>query len=481
MLTRVLNHFPHPYVFVFFTISVGFLYFNAPALFSSHDVPWHIAAGDYIRAAGSIPLHDPWSYTAGDTPWYNISWAWDVLSSVIVKYSGYEGLYVFTIMFCSLILTVLGYSLFSRKELKEGPVSITVCLVGFVLWESLYARPQLVTYMMVLLFHHFLHHSRANPTRLLPYVLLPLLTVIWANCHGGFLAGFIIIGAFGIEAYCTRNFVWLWRLILTGLLCTLSTLCTPYGVDMFFAVQSTLFSVVTPYITEWRSFSYGTFFGMSIFFVSFVFVSSFKDESITMSDRILAALWFIAAIYSVRNFAIFAILASPYFALRLQQSIVLQDHPFVDTIKNRFRMAILSFIIAVLFIHPTTRYYFYLKDNVYVENQTPFDAIDYIANEHPDVRFMNHYDLGGHILLRAPDISVFVDGRAGTAYPESILEKAIAFSVGSEGWEQTLNEYKVNGVIVRPDMPFPPSFHENWHVVYDDMAADVYLRNNFIE
>jgi len=77
-----------------FLISFACMYYlsNAPLLLGHYDLGWHLAAGDLIRDRGNIPFQDPWSFTLGDRQWYNLSWLWDVIASVLFQYTKFGGL-----------------------------------------------------------------------------------------------------------------------------------------------------------------------------------------------------------------------------------------------------------------------------------------------------------------------------------------------------------------------------------------------------
>src|ERR1700758_5078713 len=93
------------YIFVIAFASVYYLS-NAPLLLAHYDLGWHLAAGDLIREQGAVPFQDPWSFTSAGRQWYNLSWLWDVIASVIFQYAGLSGLTLFTVA-CGAVL--VGY------------------------------------------------------------------------------------------------------------------------------------------------------------------------------------------------------------------------------------------------------------------------------------------------------------------------------------------------------------------------------------
>ncbi len=82
----ITSYFQRSGIYIFL-ISFACVYYlsNAPLLLGHYDLGWHLAAGDLIRDQGNIPFQDPWSFTSGGRQWYNLSWLWDVIASVIIS------------------------------------------------------------------------------------------------------------------------------------------------------------------------------------------------------------------------------------------------------------------------------------------------------------------------------------------------------------------------------------------------------------
>src|SRR5581483_8031080 len=99
---------------------------NVPLMLDHYDLGWHLAAGDLIRSQGSIPVQDPWSFTHGDKQWFNLSWLWDVIASVVLQYTGFGGLVLFSIA-CGAI--IVGY--LTSICLGSGASAVAVCIAVF--------------------------------------------------------------------------------------------------------------------------------------------------------------------------------------------------------------------------------------------------------------------------------------------------------------------------------------------------------------
>src|SRR5260370_18362843 len=111
-----------------FLISFACVYYvsNAPLLLGHYDLGWHLAAGDLIRDRGNIPFQDPWSFTLGDRQWYNLSWLWDVIASVLFQYTKFSGL---TLLVVACGAVIVGY--LTSICLSSGASAVAVCISVF--------------------------------------------------------------------------------------------------------------------------------------------------------------------------------------------------------------------------------------------------------------------------------------------------------------------------------------------------------------
>src|SRR5580692_8725569 len=118
------SYFQRSGIYVFL-ISFACVYYlaNAPLLLGHYDLGWHLAAGDLIRDRGSIPFQDPWSFTLGDKQWYNLSWLWDMIASVLFQHAGFAGLVLFVVA-CGAV--IVGY--LASACLRSGASAIAVCI-----------------------------------------------------------------------------------------------------------------------------------------------------------------------------------------------------------------------------------------------------------------------------------------------------------------------------------------------------------------
>src|SRR5665647_63895 len=178
-----------------FLISFACVYYlsNTQLLLGHYDLGWHLAAGDLIRDQGNIPFQDPWSFTSEGRQWYNLSWLWDVIASVIFQYTKFWGLTLFVVA-CGAVIA--GY--LTSICLSSGASVTAVCISVFaasLLYPSfatppnvyLAAAPNTSTMLFCVIFYgECLKRTR--------WFWLPLMMILWVNLHGGFVLGFLVVG-----------------------------------------------------------------------------------------------------------------------------------------------------------------------------------------------------------------------------------------------------------------------------------------------
>src|SRR5581483_603703 len=178
-----------------FLIAFSCIYYiaNASLLLCHYDLGWHLAAGDLIRERGSVPFQDPWAFTLGNRQWFNLSWLWDVIASVLLEYTGFSGLTLFAVACGAIIVGYLTSVCLSRSA---SPLAVSIAVLSACLLYPAFATPPNV-YLAVspntatMVFSVIFYAQCLKRTRLL---LLPVMMLLWVNLHGGFPLGFLILG-----------------------------------------------------------------------------------------------------------------------------------------------------------------------------------------------------------------------------------------------------------------------------------------------
>lgn len=167
-----------------------------PPILNDGDTLWQIRTGEWILNHHAIPGIDPFSFTAGDRPWFAHEWLAETILAFAWRAGGMPGVMLLAATATGLTAAILLH--FLRRFLPGlyAVVALIVALGNAA--PSMLARPHLLAWPCLVLWCGGLVAARAKRTapafRLLPVMLL------WVNLHGSFLVGLLLPGAFMLEA-----------------------------------------------------------------------------------------------------------------------------------------------------------------------------------------------------------------------------------------------------------------------------------------
>nr|AUN36246.1 hypothetical protein [uncultured bacterium] len=268
-----------------------------------NDFWYNVRAGSVISQTGQIPTTALFttSLPAG-TPYYYQSWIAQVLLFKTLQFGGLSGIILLRTICLTASFSLLVWlswtcarqvSARASQPLPETSLARIValsCLLAYSLAASnMDVRPQtfsvlLFTVWMVLIFKwsHVTHK-----TRLTIAAALVLLMALWANTHGAFFTGLVVLASFFIgEALhfsLSRKRPQINRIFGTpptsssvralGILvalCTLAPLLNPRGAMIYFYVFKLAgLKAGQKFIQEWQSPSFNQWYG-ALFFISLI-------------------------------------------------------------------------------------------------------------------------------------------------------------------------------------------------------------------
>ncbi len=456
-------------------------------IFIDGDSPWHLATGDYIRHHG-FPDTDPWSFTAGQYRWYNLSWLYDVAISHVAGAVGIEGL-----LLCIIALTALISALMLAHSLKSGYGFIAAGLAALLLLmackPALNIRPQYASMLLTAFFYIHLHSFRQRSTAwaLAP---LPLYMILWVNVHGAFIVAFTLLGAFGLEALIWRRKKDVIAIAAISAACAVATVCNPYGLEIYEGALRTLGSGLGQgYISEWRPAS---LFKQPLTYV-YLLVLLFVPHCFIRSrpaDMVLGVFWSLMAIQSYRYLGFQSIIMTPLVAATLHARLAASRvgtwylaktvEYTADFSRKRVAGALgLCYVLVLLGLSYTPLRHMVWTQPLLDSKQYPADEIAYIGRSFPGKPVFNHYNYGGLVIFQAGDkLKPMIDGRADTAYPEAVIEEYLNLERFNEGWEATLDKYNIEVALLPKE--FKPSYHlvkyAGWMLEYAGPVANVYVK-----
>lgn len=472
----------------------------------STDALWHLKTGEWIWEHKSIPDADPFSYTlsADEQRSKRVQfllkqyWVAQVLFYLSTKLNGIASL----IYLRAAILTLSLYFSF-RLVRKKGLDSILSVLIlmpsAYLAMKNFTAeRPQLFSFLFSIMVLYLLEDlkksssslnsfssfkSHFNLFNLLKLFKLPLVMVIWANMHGGYVLGIVLIGLYiiaeGVKRVNRANetFVTSGTFLTFFIVCLISiliTLINPNGWDAFeFAFQ---YKGISAKASEYRSpimmdIESHTITWPYYLLVVFGFSAILrKGKKADLHDLLIFGFLAVISLISVRYMGFFIFLGPPVFASYLS------NIRLSDNVKTVIALSISS--LFLFFIYSLKHAIF--KTDI-AAHLYPARAVEYIAKKKPAGRLFNHQGWGGYIIWRLPEYRVFAD----TRYLSEInYEEYNIISIASYGWQEFIKGYGI-GVIIIPGLhpisgQLSPLFSalmesEEWELAYVDETALVFL------
>jgi hypothetical protein len=433
-----------------FLISFACVYYvsNAPLLLGHYDLGWHLAAGDLIRDRGNIPFQDPWSFTLGDKQWYNLSWLWDVIASVIFQYTKFSGLILF-VAACGAV--IVGY--LTSVCLSSGASAAAVCisvLSACLLYPAFAAAPNIYLAASpntsTMLFCVIFYAECLKRTR---WVLLPVMMVLWVNLHGGFLLGFLIVGVFCGAALLRRDWAKFKIYSFVGAGCFVAIFINPLGWHIYDGLTATLGHFVQAYITEWWSYFRnitvpGSIPGIIYILIFIALELRFRaSHPIPLESRLLSWLFLFLGLYQFRYMSLFFIFSTVPLALHIDRLLPKQLNNF------EFQRSLLAAGIIGACALPLT--FMQMEPALGLPQMISEQDALYLKKHFSHARLLNHWNVGGLLIFRTQGaVPVFVDGRAATAYPDDLLRdyfKLVELEIDETAWDTVLEKYQIDAVL----------------------------------
>lgn len=466
------------------------LFFRGHHLFAfDGDVGRHIRVGRAILASGSIPRADLFSFTRADAPFIAYEWLAETLTALADSWLGLAGVAALSALLY--VVAVLAVYRTSEALGAARPVAFGVAIIALLLQSvHLLPRPHLFTtalasvYMLLLV--RFARSGRA--WSLAP---LPLLMLVWANVHGGFLMGFVLLGAFVAGAILkSAEFAAPQRalraLLLVALVCGGASLVNPAGLSLWSHTTGYLgIDFLVDATREYQSIDFHQGYGKAFF------VALFTGPVLWMTGRVrvtpLAAglylLFAAAALHSSRNIPLFTVAALPWLGVWIVNVLEgggagsraalerLRRFETTDRLLRPGFAAVASLALLWIAVIPASDRYGW-DPRVF-----PVNALQAMGDELPDGHVFNQMIWGGYLLYERDDVPVFIDGQTDF-YGEELSRDYLTVLKGRSGWDDVLEKYGIAWTMTPAEEPINQllELDPRWELVSSDGVAVIYRR-----
>lgn len=441
-------------------------------LLSDSDTFWQIAVGQWILDHHAVPRVDIYSFTKAGEPWISSSWLAQVLYAASYNLAGWTGPVVLAAGCIAATFALLTYILGRRVP---AACAVAVAIAALMLSKGHFlARPHVLVLPVMLAWAYGLMSASERGQAPSPW-LLPLIA-LWANLHGGFIFGLVLVGAFALDALwnvdrAQRRAVAL-RWTLFGIGALLACCATPYGWGSILAARKILdLGELLHLIYEWMPADFSKLSAFELAILALVAGALHGGVRLT-PPRIALALGLLhMALSHVRNVEIFALLlpvvvlapVATHFALR-------PAWPDRAAIPAPVMVAIMLLLGGWTWL---------LAANAPIAvpaSQAPAAAVEALK-AHGAKRVLNDLPFGGYLIWR--QIPVFVDGRAelyGEAF-DMAFYRAMQLKDVNE-LLRMLDSWNIDAVLLTPHTPAVGLLDHigGWRRAHSDGNAVLHVR-----
>jgi hypothetical protein len=450
------------------------------------DMYWHLATGQTIATTRAIPLSDPFSWTMRGVPWVDVHWMSQVIMYGVYQLAGFAGLALgvglLTVVACAFVWKQMSGGVFIRAAI--------ILLAATTASPNLTPRSQMATFVFVAVTGYLLYLYKWRQIDRLWW--LPLVFVLWVNLHGGYIAGFMLLGAF-IAGEALSNLLHLsgaeivsWRrlgkVLFVAFVSGAVLLINPYTVAALQLPFKTVnIGVLQDFIQEWAApnFHQASLQPMLWMLLLTLVVIGFSRRRLDVTDALTLTLFAYITFLAQRNLGLFALICAPILS-RHASAIVDRSRwggrpwsrgkPIVNAVLLGVIVAAVTFY-SIVTLSPTAQAKAEAKS-------LPVAAAKWIDQNQPSGPLFNSYNWGGYLQWRlGAAYPVYVDGRTDV-YDDAFLRDFLAIALVSSDYNQRLANTGAKIVLIESGSVLDNFLARNarWREAYRDELAVIYQR-----
>lgn len=456
------------------------------------DTWWHLAAGRWMAAHGRILQIDVFSITRSGARWVNPGWLAQLLLFGVYSLAGYAGLNLFTASM-AVGAFVLIWPRLEGSNLLRAFVVLLAGSAAAIFWS---ARPHMFSFVLAAATISIVEDWRTErSTRLW---VLPVLMILWANLHGGFAIGYILLAGYvageAIEGWLARDheprgaLVAVWErvrpLLAVGSASLLGTCLNPSGPRLLlYPFQTVSIGALQNYIQEWQSpnFHSPQVLPFTILLLATMVALSLSHRRKGASELILLTGLTFLALLAARNIATFALVASLVLSRHLNDSssrfpLRGSRGQFPATVTGPLNL--IFFVLLGLGVLAWSLPKLTTAGNAEaLRIRFPAGAVTHLMKTRPEGPLVHSYNWGGYLVWRLwPDYRSYVDGRTDL-FGQDLLDEYLQVWQAEPEWQEIVERRGFQTALLEPWSPLTLVLQsQGWTVAYQDDQAVVLER-----
>ena len=449
----------------------------SPEIYDS-DFWWHLRTGQFIAGEHRLPVPDPFSWTTaqaqdayageGRTRRFNLTHEWlaQVIFYTIWRVAGFGGIVAARALTMTAYCGLIGLVAWRRRQSLFAAI-LAALAVATVARVFAFDRPYHATYLFLAATIAILEFRRA-------LWLLPPLFLVWANCHGGYFLGWIVLFAGFVESiYQRRRDTTVW--IVSGL-SVLASALNPNGLQAVRALLDYRNSFLQRTLLEWTKPALWPPSEFSVLLAAGIAALLWARRRARLSDWLIFLAFAAAALSAYRNIILVGMFAP---------IVIVAYAPWRWRLPAAAPYALGAVLAAGLAFGTLHGKFFQFRTAGW---KYPDGAARFLLEHRITQPMFNTYEYGGYLMWRGQ--RTFIDGRA---LSESVFRDYARIlynhdaSDGLPDADALLARYGIEVIVMNTFEPstgviyvLAPALADPaqtaWKLVYNDPQALVFMR-----
>jgi hypothetical protein len=453
---------------------------------ADYDFWWTLKSGQFIAQNHRLPVPDPFAFTTrlahdaypGEsvTRQFNLTFEWLAQLKLysIYRLAGFGGIVLFRALLLTGCCALIGAIVWRRTSGFYRALAAAFATAA-VLWPDFaHDRSYLFTFLFLAATLAILEYRRW-------LWALPIIAIVWANCHGGFFLGWIAVAAYCAEALYLRRVAHtnqdreLWIVAAVSIA---ASAINPNGFRVIEVLGYFRHSFLQSKLLEWTAPALWPISPFSALLFLGAAAMLWARSRVRIADWLLFAAFTAAALSAQRNIFMIGFWAPVVIASYL---------PFRRAVPAIAQFVAAALVFAALAIGLARGAFFQFRVAAW---RFPSGAADFVLAHGVISPMFNTYEFGGYLIWRLwPEQRVFIDGRA---LSESIFNDYARIlynhsnADGGKSGLDLLDQYGIQTIVVNAFEYSEGQVYNlilaistgltEWKLVYSDPQAVVFMR-----
>ena len=475
----------------YITLFLFILLFSTLDIGIDYDFWARLIVGKSFFQTGQLFPFDFYSYGTTHN-FLDHEWGSSLVFYLIQNHLGDIGLYFFK----AIMIFLTFIFIIKTIELNKKDIKLHFLFFFFAIQSICYTlfatvRCQTFSFFFFALFLYLLKRICLNKEYRLLWCF-PILNIIWANLHGGFVLGLVLIAIFTIGEFLnnkkSKTPIYL---LVTFFITLLTTLINPYGFEYLKFIFDA-FSLNRVHITEWQSAFFNKHYIYSLlkfklyFFIVFGFFtySIIKDisktnvkdfyKNIDKTKYLLIIFVSLIALKALRchvffTLSIIALCYSDFYNIFNKQL-----PKWLDNTKE-------IILLVLILISTATHIHNYKFINTVKEKVNPIQSVEFIKLNNLKGNVFANFHNGSYVAYKLyPYNHVFMDGRYEEVYDNNLINK-MGDAFLTKTHNEFLNEFHHDILIIDKFYPLFSKMkeHKDWFLAFEEKEFGVFLNKKY--